>query len=160
MVNIRPKTTVRMRMKAAATSHSRTDVEVRDVASTIDEPVERGGTNLGLSPTETMMAALLGCTNTITHKVAAANDVDIQAMDLRLEADFDRRGVLLQEEVDLPFPQVTLHIDITTDADDAKIDTVKRQLAMFCPVSKVIRQSGSTVDEVWTVHRPGEAAAD
>ena len=59
MVVIKPKTTVTMRMAGAGTSHSRTDVSVRDVESTIDEPVERGGTNMGLSPTETLMAALL-----------------------------------------------------------------------------------------------------
>lgn len=158
MVNIRPKSRVRMQMQSTAGSHSRTDVEVRDVASVIDEPLERGGTNQGLSPTETMMAALLGCTNVITHKVAAANGVDIQAMDIRLEADFDRRGVLLQQEVDVPFPKVTLHIDVTTEADEASLETIRQQLGMFCPVSKVIRQSGSVVEEIWTVHRPGGSA--
>jgi putative redox protein len=159
MVNVRPKTRVRMQMQGTAGSHARTDVRVRDLASVIDEPLERSGTNQGLSPTETLMAALIGCTNVIGHKVAAANGVDVHDMRIRLEADFDRRGVLLQEEVDVPFPKVTLHIDITTTADEASLETVKQQLAMFCPVSKVIRQSGSVVEEIWTVRRPGESAA-
>jgi uncharacterized OsmC-like protein len=142
-----------MRLAGECVAHSRTDVTVRDVKVTIDEPVERGGTNLGLSPTETLMAALIGCTNVITHKIAHKNGVHLQAMSVRLEVDFDRRGVTLQEEVEVPFPAATLYIDITTDADDAAVETVKRELAMFCPVSKVIRHAGTEIREVWTVTR-------
>jgi len=154
MALIKEKLQVRMKLGGACPSHSRTDVSVRDVRVTIDEPVERGGTNLGLSPTETLMASLVGCTNVITHKVAKKNGVELKAMSVRLEADFDRRGVTLAEEVAVPFPSVTLYIDVTTDADDAAIERVKRELAMFCPVSKVIRGSGSEVKEIWTVTRP------
>ena len=37
-----------------------------DVYSIVDEPIERGGTNLGLTPTETLMSGLIACTNVIT----------------------------------------------------------------------------------------------
>ena len=46
------------------------------------------------------MAALVGCTNVITHKVARKNGVDIKSMNIRLEAQLDRRGVTLQEEIE------------------------------------------------------------
>jgi uncharacterized OsmC-like protein len=154
MATVREKLQVRMRLAGECPSHSRADVAVRDVKVTIDEPVERGGTNAGLSPTETLMASLIGCTNVIAHKVAHRNGVRLDAMSVRLEADFDRRGVTLQEEVEVPFPSVTLYLDITTDADDAAVETVKRELAMFCPVSKVIRRAGTEIREVWTVTRP------
>lgn len=154
MVQIREKTLVTMKLDGRCTSHSRTDVSVRGVGATIDEPAERGGTNQGLTPTETLMASLVGCTNVITHKVAAKNGVRIESMHVRLEAQFDRRGVTLQEEVDVPFPSVTLYIDLVTDADAAAVETVKRELAMFCAVSKVIRASGSEVKEVWNVRAP------
>ncbi len=73
MATIKPKMIVRMRLDASCASHARTDVSVRDVNVTIDEPIERGGTNQGLSPTETLLAALLGCTNVIAHRVGEAN---------------------------------------------------------------------------------------
>ena len=79
-MNIRPKTVVTMKVNANCSSHSRTDVSVRDTSLVIDEPEERGGTNAGPAPTETMIAALAGCTNTITHKCAHAHGVNIQAM--------------------------------------------------------------------------------
>jgi len=73
---------------------------------------------------------------------------------VRLEAEFDRRGVLLEEEIDRPFTSVTLYIELETDADAAALERVKRELAMFCPVSKVLRGAGIALEEVWNVRRP------
>ncbi len=126
---------------------------MRDVAVTLDEPLERGGTNQGLTPTETLMAALIGCTNVITHKVAHKNGVHIKAMNVRAEAQFDRRGVTLQEEIEVPFPAVTLYIDLETDADGASLERVKRELAKFCPLAKVLRGAGTELREVWNVKK-------
>jgi uncharacterized OsmC-like protein len=154
MVTVTQKTVVTQKLQGRCASHSRTDVAVRDRSMVIDEPLERGGTNQGFTPTETLMASLIGCTNVITHKVAQKNGVAIKSMDVRLEAQFDRRGVQLQEEIDLPFPAVTLYIDLETDADPAALERVKRELAMFCPVSKVFRAAGIALKEVWNVSRP------
>ena len=154
MVTVTPKTVVTMRLNGSCASHSRTDVSVRDLKTTIDEPVERDGTNQGLTPTETLMASLIGCTNVISHKVAAKNGVDIQSMNIRLEAQFDRRGVTLAEEINVPFPSVTLYIDIVTTADTAAVEKVKRELHMFCPVSKVFGGCGTELKEVWNVRAP------
>ncbi len=154
MVTVTPKTIVTMRLNGSCASHSRTDVAVRDLRATIDEPVERGGTNQGLTPTETLMASLLACTNVITHKVAERNGVPIRSMNVRLEAQFDRRGVQLMEEIDVPFPSLTLYIDVVTDADATAVEKVKRELGMFCPVSKVFRGCGTEVKEVWNVRAP------
>lgn len=154
MVAVTQKTLVTQKLEGRCTSHSRTDVTVRDRAVVIDEPLERGGSNQGLTPTETMMASLVGCTNVITHKVAAKNGVTIKSMHVRLEAQFDRRGVTLQEEIDVPFPSATLTIDLETEADAAAVERVKRELAMFCPVSKVFRAAGVDLKEVWNVSRP------
>lgn len=154
MIQVREKTVVTMKLDGHCTSHSRTDVSVRDVRTTIDEPTERGGSNQGPTPTETLMASLIGCTNVITHKVAAKNGVKIHSMHVRLEAQFDRRGVTLQEEVDMPFPSVTLFIDLVTGANAEAVEKVKRELRMFCAVSKVFRACGSDVKEVWNVRAP------
>jgi uncharacterized OsmC-like protein len=153
VVTVTQKTVVTQKVEGRCTSHSRTDVTVRDRSVIIDEPAERGGTNQGLTPTETMLASLIGCTNVITHKVAAKNNVAIKSMKVRLEAQFDRRGVMLQEELDVPFPSATLYIDLQTDADSAAVERVKRELAMFCPVSKVFRAAGIDLKEVWKVTR-------
>jgi len=153
MAAIIQKTVVTQKLEGKCVSHSRTDIAVRDRSVTLDEPLERGGTNQGLTPTETLMAALVGCTNVITHKVAHRLGVPIRGMNVRAEAQFDRRGVTLQEEIDVPFPSVTLYIDLETDADAASVERVKRELAMFCPLAKVLRAAGTDVREVWNLKR-------
>ena len=154
MATPKMKTVVTMRLEAACPSHSRTDVSVRDTGLTIDEPVERGGTNQGPSPTETLMSALAACTNVIAHKCADKHGVAFQDFHVNVVSRFDRRGVTLQEDIDLPFDDIEVRIDVTTDADDCAIERVKADLPRFCPVSKVMRQAGSSVTDVWTIKRP------
>ena len=153
MAAVVQKTVVTQKLEGKCVSHSRTDISVRDRSVTLDEPIERGGTNQGLTPTETLMAALIGCTNVITHKVAHRLGVHIKSMNVRAETQFDRRGVTLQEEIDVPFPSVTLYVEVETDADAASVERVKRELAMFCPLAKVLRGSGTELREVWSVRK-------
>ena len=148
---VRQKMQVKMQMQGRAASHARTDIRVRELFSVIDEPVERGGTNQGLSPTETFAAALIGCTSVISHKIAHKSGIVLQDMSIQLEAEFDRRGVTLAEDVAVPFPAMTLTVNVSTDASGEQMDQLRRELAMFCPISKVVRASGTVLSEVWKV---------
>ncbi len=154
MVTVKPKVTATLKFQGACLSHARTDVSTRDVEVTLDEPLERGGTNMGLSPVETLMAALIGCTNVISQKIAEARGIEIRHMSVDGELTFDRRGAILMQEVDVPFPTIDLFIAVTTDAGDDEIAALKADLPRFCPVSKVIRQGGTRINEIWTVTRP------
>ena len=49
---------------------------------------------MGPAPTETAVAALAGCTNTIGNKCAKALDIDAGLINVEIECDFDRRGVI------------------------------------------------------------------
>ena len=150
MAEAKAKTEVTMKISATCPHHARSDVSVRDVESVIDEPTESGGTNLGMTPTETMVAALIGCTNVITNKIAEGYDMHIDSMDIDVEAQFDRRGVTLLEDVQVPFPSMILNIDVKTPNDAAEFDKVKADLQKFCPIAKVIRESGTEITENWT----------
>ncbi len=151
MAVIRQKTMVKWRMEGRAASHAHTEVSIRGLTSQIDEPLERGGTNLGLTPTETLVAALVGCTNVISHKIAHKNGIELQDMRIHADVDFDRRGVTLAEDVAVPFPAITLTIDVATAASAAQMDRLQQELAMFCPLAKVIRAAGTVLTEVWNV---------
>lgn len=148
---IRQKTVIQMKMDATGETHARSKVRVRDVEGTIDEPVERGGSNEGLTPTETLMAALIGCTNVITKRIAHHMGVETGEMNVSLTSDFDRRGVTLAEEVDHPFSNIVMDIELATDATPEQMDAISRDLAKFCPIAKVIRGSGVTITENWTL---------
>ena len=74
-------------------------------------------------------------------------------MTIDAESNFDRRGTQLLEEIEVPFPKIRLLIDVTTDASEAGLEEVKADLHRFCPISKVIRNSGTELEEVWNVRR-------
>ena len=142
---------VHMKLDGSSKSHSRTDIITRDVESVIDEPIARGGTNLGLSPTETLVSSLIGCTNVITHRIMEKMGFTINSMDIKSKTMFNRDGVGLIQEVDVPFPEITLDINISTNASQNDFEEVKKQLAMYCPIAKVIRNAGTKINENWTI---------
>jgi len=151
---ITQKTVVRMTLDAECPTHARTEARAGKHELVIDEPGVRGGSDLGPTPIETMIAALLGCTNVILNRVAEKNDVAVKDLSLQAEASFDRRGVMLEGEVAVPFPEIRLTINLTTPAGDDRVERVRADLGKFCPVSKVIRQSGTRLEEIWNVRRP------
>lgn len=87
-----------MQAKGTGSSHSRTDVAIRNLEFAIDEPEACGGTNAGPTPTDTALAALIGCINAIGNKCARKPGVDIGRLTIDVSADFDRRGVTLVAE--------------------------------------------------------------
>lgn len=146
---IRQKTTITMKMGSKSPSHSQSDITVRDVGFTIDEPTERGGTNLGPTPTETLLAALIGCTNVIGHKCADSLNVNIGRLEIDAECDFDRRGVTLAEKIDVPFIAIRLNIKYDGNASEKEIQKVSEELAKFCPLAIMLKQAGTTIEENW-----------
>lgn len=146
---IKMKTVVTYRTTATCPTHARTEIPVRDLNVVIDEPAERGGTNLGPTPTETAMTALIACTNVIGHKNAARLGVDLGEMTIDADAKFDRRGVLMEEEIDVPFPAITLTVNCNTDASQEELDDVGRETAKYCAIAKLFEAAGTNLTVNW-----------
>ena len=150
MVNIKMKTTVKLRGAAECPSHSLSEVAFRDLKFDIDEPVERDGTNKGPTPTETALAALIGCTNVIGHKCAGKLGVDIGHLTISAVCDFDRRGVTLTEEIDVPFEKIVVKVEADGTASQADLERVAEEVAKYCPLSKLFKGAGTQIEEVWS----------
>lgn len=146
---IKMKSVVTYRATAACPTHSRTEIPVRDLNVVIDEPIERGGTNLGPSPTEAAMTALIACTNVIGHKCAAKLGVDLGEVSIDADCKFDRRGVLMEEEIDVPFPQITLTVNCITDASQDGLDQVGQDTSKFCAIAKLFSAAGTDLTVNW-----------
>ena len=146
---IRQKTEMTIKLSGRGTSHSRSETETDGLTIVIDEPVARGGTNEGPSPTATAYAALIGCTNVIGNKCAARLGVDIGHLSFSMEVDFDRRGVLLMEEVDVPFTAIRLDVTADGSATESEMQAVARETEKFCPISKLYEQSGTNLTVNW-----------
>ena len=146
---IKAKTVVTYRAKAACPTHARTEIPVRDLMVVIDEPLERGGTNLGPSPTETAMAALIACTNVIGHKNAHRLGIDLGHVAIDAACQFDRRGVLMEEEVDVPFPAITLTVSCNTQASQSDLALVGNEKAKYCAIAKLFQAAGTDLTVNW-----------
>ncbi|WP_025769787.1 OsmC family protein [Thioalkalivibrio sp. HK1] len=146
---IKMKKVVTYRTTAKATSHSRTEIPIRDLITVIDEPKERGGTNEGITPTETVLAALIACTNVIGHKNARRLGVDLGDITIDASCEFDRRGVLMEEEIDLPFPEITLTVNCTGSASEAELKKVGEETAKYCAIAKLFEAAGTNLDVQW-----------
>ncbi len=59
----------------------------------------------------------------------------------------------LEKEVDIPFLNIEITIDLTTDAGDDAIELLKVDLRKFCPISKMLRRAGTDITEIWNVRR-------
>jgi len=143
------KHTVALKASAHCPTHSKADISIRDLNFVIDEPTERGGTNMGPTPTDAAIAALVGCTNVISNKCAKKLGIDIGQLTVNATAQFDRRGVLLSEEIDVPFASITLDITANGPATAEELAQVAEEAAKFCPLSKLFRQAGTEVIENW-----------
>ncbi len=146
---IKPKTVVTLKASARCPSHSLADVSVRDLTFSIDEPTERGGTNTGPTPTDTAIAALVGCTNVIAHKCASKLGVELGHLQIDAACEFDRRGVTLSEEIDVPFKKIVLTIKASGSVTNQELELVSAEVAKYCPLSKLFRQAGTEIEEIW-----------
>jgi len=155
MADAKQKSIVKMKAHGDVRHHVRTDISIRDLTTVIDEPTERGGTNQGVTPTETLVAALIGCTTVVSHRIAGRLGIELADMSVDVSAEFDRRGVMQEEWVTVPFPSMDLAISVVTAASHDDIERLKQDLRKFCPISNMIRESGTELTETWNVTRPG-----
>jgi uncharacterized OsmC-like protein len=149
---IKEKPIWRFRTKATHLTSTKSTAVARDISLTIDEPIERGGTNEGPMPVEMVMAGLAGCTHVISNKLANHYGAPITAMDIDIVTTMDSRGTRLIEPIDVPFPKIVLRITAEMDGPDDAIDAVVKNLRHHCAVSKMLQQSGTEVIENWTVN--------
>ena len=146
---VKMKTVVTYRATAQCPSHSRTEIPIRDLNVIIDEPVERGDTNQGPAPTEAALTALIACTNVIGHKNAHRLGVDLGTVTIDADCKFDRRGVLMEEEIDVPFPKITLTVNCDSPARQEELTKVGEETAKFCAIAKLFQAAGTDLTVNW-----------
>ena len=146
---IRMKTSVTLSLDATCHGHSIAQVRTRDLAQIIDEPLERNGTNLGFTPTDTALSALAGCTNTIGQKCAAKLGVNIGNLHISVKCRFNRLGVTLAEEIDVPFEEIDLVVVSDGSVTQEELNEVAAEVAKYCPLAKLFRGAGTVINEDW-----------
>ncbi len=157
MANVKEKPIWKFKVTGEHQTPTKSNTTARDKTYIIDEPVMRGGTDLGPMPVEYVFMGLVGCTHVISNKLAKANGIAFHEMDIEIDVTMDSHGTRLINAIDIPFPEVTLYITAKYDGHrDGALEVVKK-LRHYCAVSKMLQESGTRVTENWVLN--GEAIA-
>lgn len=101
----------------------------------VDEPSSLGGEDAGPNPVELVLAALAACQE-ITYKAyAAALDIPIEGITIKLDGDIDLRGFLgLDDSVRSGFHTISGTVDIQSSASAEQLKSLKETVDAHCPV--------------------------
>lgn len=150
MVTVRKKDLIKVSLEAHCPTMSLTEVRVRGHSLVVDEPPFRHGTDVGPTPLETMLAALMSCTHVIARRIAYERGVSLAFKGMTCTGHLDHRGIDKEADVPVPFPKIELHIRAETEMDDAALADLREELEARCPMSVILRQAGTTIEQHWT----------
>lgn len=119
----------------------RTSIHVRDHHFVADEPIDKGGTNDGPTPTEMMTAALASCTSITMRMYADRKGWPVRAIDIHVE---HRRVDEIDDTDPQPRPRrvdvfdlaITIDGDLTVEQRDRLL-----YIAGRCPVKRALEGS-------------------
>ncbi len=144
-------------VRARNENGSRTAVSVRDTPGfALDEPLERGGTNTGATPVETVIGALCGCDSVITHICAGLLGFKYAGIEYDAESTVDIRGPAGVKGVRPYFEKLVVNITMYTDEPADRVAKLERNVAQRCPVSNLIKDAGVDLQMNRTI-RPAAA---
>jgi len=158
MTTIRKKPIIRVELEGHCPTMSLTEVRVRKHSFVIDEPPYRHGTDVGPTPLETMLGALISCTNVISRRIAHEKNIDLKISRIGCVGHLDHRGIDKEADVPIPFPKIELTIEGTTNGTEDEMAALRRELKIRCPMSVILTQAGTIIEESWSLKQsPAEA---
>jgi uncharacterized OsmC-like protein len=125
-------------------------VSARAFTFRTDWPPEVGGRDTGPSPGEAILGALGGCVAMTYITKAATRGVDIEELEVAIEATVDLRGVFELDTVRAGLAGASVTIRVQSDADDAVLDELRLAVTR---ASAVFDSLVAPVPIQLTVHR-------
>jgi len=153
-MNVKPKPLIKVRLEAHCPTMSLTEVKARGHSFVVDEPPYRHGTDVGPTPLETMLGALMSCTHVIAARIAYERGVALEFTAMSCLGFLDHRGIDREADVPVPFPRIELDMRVRTDMDPGDFGGFKSELEARCPMSVILRQAGTEIVQSWTVEEP------
>ena len=126
----------------------KTTTSVREFEVACDEPVESGGTNLGMNPVELLLASLGSCMTIAAFYLAPAQGINVSAFSVELEGDVDPDGFMgLNPDVRNGFSEIRITPHISCDAPADRAREFGELVASRCPVHDTLSHGTSIVCE-------------
>jgi putative redox protein len=123
-----------------------------------DVPKKMGGSDVAPQPVETLLAALIGCTQATSMFVGRnmAPRILIDKMEFDLRAERDERGALtmpIEETPEIPARlqriQGIIRVFATSPLSKSELNILSEQTEARCPVASMVIASGCDMDVEW-----------
>ena len=129
-----------------------TESYIRDFATVItDEPATAGGSDLGPTPFEMTLAALIGCEGVMINGVASVMGFEYEGVEFEAAGQFDLRGPRGVPGVRPFFEWVELTITLFTSEAPERVERLAKNVEHRCPVMNLMRDAGTEVRVTWDV---------
>jgi len=113
----------------------RSDVKIRHHALTIDEPRSIGGSDLGPSPVEVVLAALGSCQEITYRAYAAALGIRLDTVSVEIEGNIDFRGFFAVDDSVRPgYESIRVVVKIESRASAEELAKLREVVNSHCPV--------------------------
>lgn len=149
---------VKPNLTASNAAELKTVVRVRHMDVMVDEPIEKGGSDLAPTPLETVLAALVGCEAVVLHAVAKAIGFKNDGVEFECEGDANLRGARGVKGVRPYFETVRLNINVSTDEPEKRLDLLRRNVEQRCPVMNLFQDAGVSMQVDWQVTSLAQAS--
>lgn len=103
-----------------------------------DEPKDLGGTDLGMSPVETLLCALGACQAIVASAFAKFNGINLQGFHVEIEGDIDLDGFRGKKGVRPGFQEIRYKMHFKTNDSYDKIEKFAEFIEKTCPVGDTI----------------------
>lgn len=114
-----------------------------------DEPATAGGADLGPTPFEITLAALVGCEGVMIHGVASVMGFEYEGVEFEAAGQFDLRGPRGVPGVRPFFEWVELTITLFTSEPPERVEQLAKNVEHRCPVMNLMRDAGTEVRVTW-----------
>lgn len=140
-INSNPdKADVAFRAESKLDKGLQSEINVREFEFVSDEPESLGGTNLGATPVEYVLAALAACQEIVIKAHGLALGINIKSVRVKATGNLDLHGFLnLSDDARPGFNDVNLVTEIETDeTNEKKLKQLKEISFKNCPVLDII----------------------
>lgn len=114
------------------------ETKSRTFTITQDEPKSVGGTDIGMSPVETLLCALGACQVIVAKAFAKAHHVSFEAFHVELEGDIDLDGFRGVKGVRPGFQSIRYKMVFKTNESQDKIEKFSEFIEKTCPVGDTL----------------------
>ncbi len=99
-----------------------------------DEPKELGGTDLGMSPVETLLCALGACQAIVASAFAQLHQINLEGFHVEIEGDIDLDGFRGKKDVRPGFQAIRYKMHFKTNDSIEKVEKFAEFIERTCPV--------------------------